>query len=563
MPIVEIPLTVLTKSFSQIGLEEVLASLPFIGLDIEGRDDKVVRLEYSPNRPDFSSYIGILRALKGYLGLEIGLPLYRIKNDKKFRIEIDGSCSSRPHIRALVVKNVELDNDLIKMLIDMQEDLHMGPCNKRKAASIGLHNLGKIRFPLSYSTSGPEVSFVPLDASKASSLKEILGSTEVGKKYSYLLGKTKEFPILLDVQKEVVSFPPIVNSKYTKLDNRSKGIFVEVTAIDPQVADLIIAIYASTFFDMNFQVYHVRLNEIKGSPTKSPDMSPSSVLASFSEINRCLGTNFPQEELVGAAARSRLGTRVSSNGDLTCFVPKYRNDVREVRDLIEEVLIGLGISKLSPILPVVNVTGGRSSSSVLIDKIKEVLVGLGLLEIRNFIIVSSFMQFDSMGHKPEESSFFKIENSLLSSHDVLRNSLLPSLINTIGHNIHSPYPQNIFEIGKVFTKGELETEKWHLCVVIAYNKADYTSIKSILQAFLKVTFGKEVGTTPVDYREGYACGRSASIVVGGNNVGKIGEISDFVKQNHRIRVPIAAFELDLSFFLNSFRTTHSIHFEHK
>ncbi|HZD36430.1 MAG TPA: phenylalanine--tRNA ligase subunit beta [Nitrososphaeraceae archaeon] len=555
MPVVEVPLAVLAKSFSQIPLEEVLTSLPFIGLDIEGRDDKVIRLEYSPNRPDFSSYIGIVRALKGHLGLEIGLPVYRIKNDKRFQIEIDGSCSSRPYIRALVVKNVELDNDLIKMLIDMQEDLHMGPCNKRKAASIGLHNLGKIRFPLSYSTASPEVSFVPLDSSKASSLNEILDSTEMGKKYSHLFGKRKEFPILLDDQREVVSFPPIVNSKYTKLDNRSKGIFVEVTAVDPRIADLIIAIYASTFFDMNFQVYHVGLKEIKGSSTKSPDMSPSSVSASFFEINGCLGTKFPQEELIGAAARSRLGTRVSSNGELTCFVPKYRNDVREVRDLIEEVLIGLGISKLSPTLPVVNVTGGRNASSVLIDKIKEVLVGLGLLEIRNFIIVSSSMQFDSMGLKPEESSFFKLENSLLSGHDILRNSLLPSLISTIGHNIHSPYPQNIFEIGKVFIKGEPETEKWHLCVVLAYSKADYTSIRSILQALLKVAFGKEVGTTPLDYGGGYASGRSASILVGENNVGKIGEISDFVKRNHRIRVPVAAFELDLTFFLNSFRTT--------
>jgi phenylalanyl-tRNA synthetase beta chain len=554
MPVVEVPLAVLTKSFSQNPIEEVIASLPFIGLDIEGRDDKVIRLEYSPNRPDFSSYIGIVRGLKGYLGLEIGLPIYRIENDKKFRIEINGSHSSRPYIRALVVKNVGLDNDIIKMLIDMQEDLHTGPCNKRKAASIGLHNLDKIRFPLSYSTASPEVSFVPLDSSQARSLNEILSSTEVGKKYSYLLGKTKEFPILLDVQNEVVSFPPIVNSKYTRLDNSSKGIFVEITAIDPRVADLIIAIYAAMFFDMNFQVYHVELNETKGSTTKSPDMRPSSVSASFTEINRCLGTKFPRREIVGAAARSRLGTRVSSNGELTCFVPKYRNDVRGVRDLIEEVLIGLGISKLSPTLPMVNVTGGRNAYSVLIDKIKEVLVGLGLLELRNFNIVSSLMQFDSMGLKAEESSFFKIENSLLSGHDILRNSLLPSLIDTIGHNIHSPYPQNIFEIGKVFTKGEPETEKWHLCVVLAYNKADYTSIKSILQAFLKVAFGKEAVTTPLAYSVEYAKGRSAGIVVEGNTVGKIGEISGFVRQSHRIRVPIAAYELDLSFFLNSFRT---------
>ena len=283
-------------------------------------------------------------------------------------------------------------------------------------------------------------------------------------------------------------------------------------------------------------------------------MSPSLVLASIREINKYLGTKLSREEIARAAARCRLGTRTSAHGKLTFIVPKYRNDVKQIRDLIEEVMIGLGISKLSPTLPVVNVTGNRNTYSILIDKIKEVLVGLGLLEIRSFAIVSRFLQFDSMGLKPEESSIFEIENSLVSGHDILRNSLLPSLIDTIGHNIHSLYPQNIFEIGKVFTKGESETEKWHLCVAVAHNRADYTSIKSILQAFLKVAFGKDVVTTPNCYDGEYAIDRSASVIVEENEVGKIGEINDFVRQSHRIRVPVAAFEIDLSYFLNSFRS---------
>jgi phenylalanyl-tRNA synthetase beta chain len=555
MPVVEVPLTVLTKSFPENSIEEVISSLPFIGLDIEGRDDKIIRIEYNPNRPDFSSYIGIVRALKGYLGIETGLPKYKINNDKNFRIKVKSSVRRiRPYIRALVARDLEFGNDIIKMLIDMQEDLHLGICNKRKAASIGLHNLDRIRFPLSYMASSSDISFVPLDSSQAISIKEILRSTEVGKKYSHLLGKTNEFPVLLDAAQEVVSFPPIVNSKNTRLDNRSKGIFVEITAIDPRVADLVSAIYASTLYDMGFKIYHVTLTEARSS-IKSPDMNPSSISAYIAEINRYLGTTFPGKEIAKAATRSRLGARNSVRGKLTCMVPRYRNDVRQVRDLIEEVMIGLGISKLSPALPIVNVTGSRNTNSVLIDKIKEVLVGLGLQEIRNFVIVSSFLQFDSMGLKANEVSIFKIENSLVSGHDILRNSLLPSVVDTIGHNIHSSYPQNLFEVGKVFTKSEAETEKWHLCVTLAYNKADYTSIKSILQAFLKVTFGKDVETTPNSSKGEYATGRSASIIVEGKEVGKIGEISDFVRQIHRIRVPVTAFEIDLSYFLNSFRTS--------
>ncbi|MGH9912693.1 MAG: phenylalanine--tRNA ligase subunit beta, partial [Nitrososphaeraceae archaeon] len=495
MPVVEVPLTVLAESFPTNSLEDIISSLPFIGLDIEGKTKKHIRIEYNPNRPDFSSSYGIVRALKGYLGLETGIPKYEINNDKKFKIQTTTSVKSiRPCIRALVAKDRALDSEIIKMLIDMQEDLHTGVCNRRKTASIGLHNLERVRFPLCYSAVGSEVSFIPLDSSQTLSLNEILNSTDVGKKYSYLLGRTNEFPILLDVKKQVVSFPPIVNSKFTILDNLSRGIFVEVTAIDPKVADLISAIYVATLSDLNFKVYHVTICENDGSSIKSPDMRPLPVSASFTEINRCLGTEFSREEIVRAAGRSRLGTKNLGRRTLMCVVPRYRNDVREVRDLIEEVMIGLGKSKLSPTLPMVNVTGSRNTKSVLIDKIKEVLVGLGLLEIRNVVIVSRFLQFESMGLKADESTIFKIENSLVSGQDILRNSLLPSLVDAIGHNIHSSYPQNIFEVGKVFTKGGTETEKWHLCVAVAYNRADYTSIKSILQAFLKVGFGKDVIT---------------------------------------------------------------------
>ena len=58
--------------------------------------------------------------------------------------------------------------------------------------------------------------------------------------------------------------------------------------------------------------------------------------------------------------------------------------------------------------------------------------------------------------------------------------------------------------------------------------------------YLKVAFGRDVATTPNSYGVEYANGRSASIIVEGNEVGKIGEISDFVRQSHRIRVPVAS-----------------------
>lgn len=70
---------------------------------------------------------------------------------------------------------------------------------------------------------------------------------------------------------------------------------------------------------------------------------------------------------------------------------------------------------------------------------------------------------------------------------------------------------------------------------------------------MKVAFGKDVTTIPSSHSGEYTNGRSADIMVEGKIVGRIGEISDFVRQSHRMRVPVAAYEIDLSSFLISFR----------
>ena len=58
----------------QLRQANLIDALPFIALDIESITDHEIRIEYNPNRPDFSSDYGIARALRGYLGIEIGFP---------------------------------------------------------------------------------------------------------------------------------------------------------------------------------------------------------------------------------------------------------------------------------------------------------------------------------------------------------------------------------------------------------------------------------------------------------------------------------------------------------
>ena len=55
MPVVELSYTRLQKLVGRVTKKQISDSLPFLGLDIESEHKDLVRIEYSPNRPDYST----------------------------------------------------------------------------------------------------------------------------------------------------------------------------------------------------------------------------------------------------------------------------------------------------------------------------------------------------------------------------------------------------------------------------------------------------------------------------------------------------------------------------
>ena len=94
--------------------EKILDRLPYLGLDIEGTDKESVRIEYNPNRPDFSTDYGIARALRGLVGKETGLKNYRASAGKTQVFADKGLPKVRPFIACAVARNLRLDEETIR-----------------------------------------------------------------------------------------------------------------------------------------------------------------------------------------------------------------------------------------------------------------------------------------------------------------------------------------------------------------------------------------------------------------------------------------------------------------
>ncbi|MCD6432032.1 phenylalanine--tRNA ligase subunit beta, partial [Candidatus Bathyarchaeota archaeon] len=59
-------------------VDDMARWLPWIGVDIEEISMDYVKVEFNPNRVDFSSYAGVARAFQGFMGWKKGLPKYKV-----------------------------------------------------------------------------------------------------------------------------------------------------------------------------------------------------------------------------------------------------------------------------------------------------------------------------------------------------------------------------------------------------------------------------------------------------------------------------------------------------
>ena len=100
--------------------KQILDNLPFLGLDIESLGRNTVRVEYSPNRPDYSTDFGIALGLQGILGINKGMLRLNVRNQGNYEIRVDSSTSKiRPFVTGIIARNGSLDDEAVKQIINL------------------------------------------------------------------------------------------------------------------------------------------------------------------------------------------------------------------------------------------------------------------------------------------------------------------------------------------------------------------------------------------------------------------------------------------------------------
>jgi len=553
MPVMTISKQEVKNTIGNLSDKDIDHKLNLAGLGVEKITDTEIDLEITPNRPDLLSQQGLKRYLISYFKKPQQINYKTEKPEKNYKVIIEKSVKKvRPFTTCAIVKNLKLDNEKIKELIEIQEKLHISYGRNRKKLAIGIYPLETIKLPIKYLALPPEeIKFLPLESKKEMTGRQILSQHPIGREYGDLLKDAEVFPIFKDANNEILSMPPIINSEKTgKISEKTKEVFIECSGFNQEYLKKTLNMIVTTLADLGGKIYQIEIQDSKNE--LSPDLEQEKLEFSIENINKTLGLDFSEKQIKELLAKMGIGyEKDKKNNQSIALIPCYRTDILHEIDLSEEVAIAYGYDNFKPEIPHISTIGQEDSTAILKRKISEILVGLNLLEISTYHLSTKEKQFKNMNIKEFKPMMIEVEESK-TENNVLRHSLLAQSINILSENSDAVYPQKIFELGKVFEHSDSsdtqikETEK--LCVSLCYEKANFTEIKQILDYLTKMLDVKyEIKETE---NPRFIIGRIGAIFINNKEVGLIGEIKPIILKNNKIKMPVASLEIEISELFN-------------
>jgi phenylalanyl-tRNA synthetase beta chain len=530
----------------KVTVKEMAKWFPWLGTDTEEVGSDYVKIEYNPNRVDFCSYSGVARAYRGLMGWETGMPNFKVKQGN-ITLTVDKSVAEvRPYVVSAVVRDLNVDYEAIRELMEMQEALHWMVGRDRKKASIGVHNLDAVKPPFSYVTCAPnEIRFVPLDKTEEMTPQEVLEKHEKGMAYKSEVDWASRYPLIVDRNGDVLSFPPIINGELTRVVEGTRNLFIDVTGTEMNAISRSLNVLVTALADMGGTIESVPV-EYSDQVLVTPDLTPQKMKLRVDYSNERLGLNFSAAQTIEALQKSRLDAEKVEAGVLDVTIPAYRTDILHEIDLVEEVAIGYGYYNLTPTIPATVTTGNQHRVCEVAADVRQIMVGLGFVEALNFVLANEVDHYQKMRRKAE--NLVTLANPVSTEYSIIRNDLLPSLMRNLADNKHQLFPQQIFEVSDAITlneKSESRTEqRIHAAAVSSHPTANFTEIKSILEALL-MNLGLKKWTVKEAEHPSFLQGRAATVSFKGTELGVVGEIHPEVLNNFELENPTGAFEIDL------------------
>ncbi|MHA1420931.1 MAG: phenylalanine--tRNA ligase subunit beta [Candidatus Thorarchaeota archaeon] len=536
----------------KLSMKKLEDTLFLMKAEIERVDGNEIQIEVNPDRQDMLSGEGIARAVRAFLEIETGLKEFPVVKSGKKIIVGKGLEKIRKYISCGIVRDVEINDNLVKEYMALQEALTATHGRNRRKASIGLYVFDDIKFPIHYALRKPEkIIFAPLGHEEKMDGKTILEQHEKGIEYGPIISKFPKWPLLFDSEDQVLSLPPVINSNTLgRITEKTTNIFVEVTGTHLPTVDQALNIMVTSLAQRKGTIESLSVVYPDGMKQTTPDLRPIKMTVTKQEVIELLGLDLDDAEIL--RSMGRVGYNATIKGKkIAVEAPNYRTDILHPVDVIEDLAIGYGFDKIIPTMPSSMTQGKLQTITRLKNKVRDLMVGMEFQEILSYIMTSPITLTEKM---LREDPVVVTTNPRSKDYSVLRNALLPVLLDFVSQNQHADYPQKLFEVGDVVIPAELNETRTDqipsVCGIVTDVKVNLTDIMKDIGFLLrnldldgKFKFVAQENPT-------FISGRTAQIIVKSKVVGTFGEIAPVVLDNFGIANPIIAFELQLPRDLN-------------
>jgi len=555
------------------------ARLSNIGCVVEANSDEQIEIEVFPDRPDLLSVETMTFAARSFLqNMPANPKLDVVAGD--IEMTVDSSLKEvRPVILGAVVRGVDIgegeDNEkFIQSLMDHQEKLHLTLGRRRKLASIGVHDLASLAPPFTVTTVPRSHRFIPLGMNEEMSIGEILEKHPKGVEYAHLLEEFDRYPVILDRYERVLSMPPIINGNHTTVNDSTTNFFIDVTGFDERSCEASLLLVCLALSMRGGVVESIQLTRHDGSEIVVPNGKPRRHRLPESLLQTLLGRKLSEREI--ADSISRMGgllveARTATDGplevarwsdtavgqrELIIEMPRWRADIMHPVDLVEDIATGIGYEELGTAHSALSIEGVQLPQATLTRRLRTSMQSQGLQEVLSLTLSSDQIQFQMMDWPPN-GDVTRIANPITNEHTMLRQRVLPSLLQLLAANRHHELPQRVYEVGEVVRYHRNTLSLGWACAETA---AGFTAAKGLAQALLRdigtTALAIEVTFEPVgqaayggvsEYGEfgPWLLGRGAKVIIDNTVVGQFGEINPAVGHRFGLKVPIHAGEFDV------------------
>jgi phenylalanyl-tRNA synthetase beta chain len=473
--------------------------------------------------------------MRGFLGIEEGLPAYTVRpSGITFTID-PGLAGIRPFLGSAVIRNVSFDEEAIESLMSLQEALHWAVGRGRGKVAIGVHDLDAVTPPFRYIASPRDRSFVPLDFEEEMTMEEILAGHPKGRDYAHLVENFQRFPLIVDARDRVLSFPPIINGELTRVTTETKNILLDCTGTDRKAVMIAVNIICTALAEAGATIETVT---VEGQ--EMPTLAPAERTVSVAECSRLLGLSLTPEEMAQHLRRMRFGAEPDGDSRVRVLVPCYRADILHDWDIFEDVAIAHGVENFDAVLPATDTVAQEHPITAIAGAVRSVMTGLGYLEAIPFTLTNERVLYTNMQREPAPGTL-RVLHPISEEQTVVRTDLLPLLMELLQANKHRELPQRLFAVGDVVVDCVTYQKVAGVSIHPAADFSEAYAAADVLCRELSLSYTVAESVDPA-----FLDGRRGDIIVDGKIAGVFGEIHPTVLNAFDLEHPVAALALDLT-----------------